>query len=101
MLNGPTLWSSELGTCPIEHRIASPFLGVREAVGVPRAPTAAGATTPRDTTRHTWSSTCREKEGSVMKQGKGQEKKPAAGKPKAVKVKPAKQAKVAHRVKAQ
>ena len=36
-----------------------------------------------------------------MKQGKGQEKKPRADKPKAVKVKPAKQAKVAHRVKAQ
>ncbi len=36
-----------------------------------------------------------------MKNGKGQAKKPAADKPKAVKVKPAKQAKVAHRVKAQ
>ena len=37
-----------------------------------------------------------------MKQGKGQEKKkPSADKSKAVRVKPAKQAKVAHRVKAQ
>jgi len=36
-----------------------------------------------------------------VKNGKGQAKKPAADKPKAVKVKPAKQAKVAHRVKAQ
>ena len=36
-----------------------------------------------------------------MKNGKGQAKKPATAKPKAVKVKPAKQAKVAHRSKAQ
>ena len=35
-----------------------------------------------------------------MKNGKGQTKKPSADKPKAVKVKPAKQAKMAHRAKA-
>jgi hypothetical protein len=36
-----------------------------------------------------------------MKNGKGQVKKPAADKPKSAKVKPAKQAKVAHRTKVQ
>lgn len=39
--------------------------------------------------------------GGVVKNGKGQTKKPAQDKPKAVKVKPAKQAKVAHRSKTQ
>jgi len=38
--------------------------------------------------------------GGVVKNGRGQAKKPATDKPKAVKVKPAKPAKVAHRQKA-
>jgi hypothetical protein len=43
----------------------------------------------------------RERRGGVAKNGKSQTKKPAVQKPKAKKVKPAKQAKVAHRAKVQ